>query len=52
MADLSSTGVALGARFRVRQRRGEEGPPFREWFATHGFRVVAPIATQEGEGGT
>ncbi|WP_026927357.1 dimethylargininase [Granulicoccus phenolivorans] len=42
-------GVALGARFRVRQRRGEEGP-FREWFATHGFRVVAPIATQEGEG--
>ncbi len=42
-------GVALGARFCVSQRRGEERP-FREWFAAHGFDVVEPVATQEGEG--
>lgn len=42
-------GVALGAKFQVTQRRGEERP-FMEWFAAHGFAVVAPVATQEGEG--
>lgn len=42
-------GVALGARFSVSQRRGEERP-FRDWFAAHGFDVVEPVATQEGEG--
>lgn len=42
-------GVALGSRFAVSQRRGEERP-FREWFAAHGFDVVEPVATQEGEG--
>ena len=42
-------GVALGSRFCVSQRRGEERP-FREWFAAHGFEVVEPVATQEGEG--
>lgn len=42
-------GVALGARFSVEQRRAEERP-FREWFAAHGFDVVEPVATQEGEG--
>lgn len=42
-------GVALGARFRVSQRRHEERP-YREWFAAHGFDVVEPVATQEGEG--
>lgn len=42
-------GVALGARFSVNQRRGEERP-FREWFAAHGFDVVEPVAAQEGEG--
>jgi len=42
-------GVALGARFSVSQRRGEE-QPFREWFAARGFDVVEPVAVQEGEG--
>lgn len=42
-------GVALGARFAVSERRGEERP-FREWFTAHGFDVVEPVATQEGEG--
>ncbi|MHA6512953.1 dimethylargininase [Tessaracoccus sp. Z1128] len=42
-------GVAMGARFSVGERRGEERP-FREWFADHGFEVVQPVATQEGEG--
>ncbi|MCC2593614.1 hypothetical protein LKO27_09365 [Tessaracoccus sp. OS52] len=42
-------GVALGSRFSVHERRGEE-QPFREWFATHGFDVVEPVAVQEGEG--
>lgn len=46
---LVINGVALGARFKVAERRGEERP-FREWFAAHGFEVVEPVATQEGEG--
>lgn len=46
---LVINGVALGTRFSVSQRRGEERP-FRDWFAAHGFDVVEPVATQEGEG--
>lgn len=42
-------GVALGARFSVVQRRGEE-QPFMDWFSGHGFDVVEPVAIQEGEG--
>lgn len=42
-------GVALGARFSVSERRGEERP-FRQWFAAHGYGVVEPVAMQEGEG--
>lgn len=42
-------GVALGTRFTVKQRRGEERP-FLDWFAAHGYDVVEPIAAQEGEG--
>lgn len=42
-------GVALCARFAVGERRGEERA-FREWFGAHGFDVVEPVATQEGEG--
>lgn len=42
-------GVALGVKFRVDERRGEERP-FMDWFADHGFDVVEPVAVQEGEG--
>jgi N-dimethylarginine dimethylaminohydrolase len=42
-------GRALGVRFRVDERRGEERP-FMDWFAAHGFDVVEPVAEQEGEG--
>ena len=42
-------GRALGVRFRVDERRGEERP-FMDWFAAHGFEVVEPVAVQEGEG--
>jgi len=42
-------GRALGVRFRVDERRGEERP-FMDWFAAHGFEVVEPIEVQEGEG--
>ncbi|WP_308491915.1 dimethylargininase [Microbacterium terrisoli] len=42
-------GKALGVRFSVGERRGEE-QPFMDWFGSHGFEVVEPIATQEGEG--
>lgn len=42
-------GTALGVRFSVDERRGEERP-FMDWFAAHGFEVVEPIAVQEGEG--
>lgn len=42
-------GVALGAKFKVAERRAEERP-YRDWFASHGFEVVEPVATQEGEG--
>ncbi|MFI8632624.1 dimethylargininase [Microbacterium sp. NPDC077663] len=42
-------GRALGVRFRVDERRGEERP-FMEWFAAHGFEVVEPVEVQEGEG--
>jgi len=42
-------GRALGVRFRVDERRGEE-QPFMDWFAAHGFEVVEPVEVQEGEG--
>jgi N-dimethylarginine dimethylaminohydrolase len=42
-------GKALGVRFSVNERRGEERP-FMDWFAAHGFEVVEPVAAQEGEG--
>ena len=42
-------GTALGARFRVDERRGEERP-FMDWFARNGFDVVEPVEVQEGEG--
>ncbi|WP_350338820.1 dimethylargininase [Microbacterium jiangjiandongii] len=42
-------GRALGVRFRVAERRGEERP-FMDWFAAHGFDVVEPVEVQEGEG--
>lgn len=42
-------GRALGVRFRVAERRGEERP-FMDWFAAHGLEVVEPAEVQEGEG--
>ena len=42
-------GRALGVRFRVDERRGEERP-FMDWFAAHGFEVIEPTEVQEGEG--
>lgn len=42
-------GRALGVRFRVAERRGEERP-FMDWFAAHGFEVIEPVEVQEGEG--
>ena len=42
-------GRALGVRFRVDERRGEESP-FMDWFAGHGFDLVEPVSVQEGEG--
>jgi N-dimethylarginine dimethylaminohydrolase len=42
-------GKALGVKFSVNERRGEERP-FMDWFASHGFEVTEPIAAQEGEG--
>jgi len=42
-------GVALGVRFRVDERRGEERP-FMDWFGAHGLEVVEPVEVQEGEG--
>ncbi len=42
-------GRALGVKFRVPERRGEERP-FMDWFAAHGFDVVEPGEVQEGEG--
>lgn len=42
-------GTALGVRFRVDERRGEERP-FMDWFAANGFEVIEPREVQEGEG--
>lgn len=42
-------GRALGVRFRVEERRGEERP-FMDWFAANGFEVIEPVEVQEGEG--
>lgn len=42
-------GTALGVKFSVDERRGEE-QPFMDWFGAHGFDVVRPVAAQEGEG--
>jgi len=42
-------GRALGVRFRVDERRGEERP-FMDWFAADGFEVIEPVEVQEGEG--
>lgn len=42
-------GRALGVKFRVPERAGEERP-FMDWFAAHGYDVVEPVEVQEGEG--
>jgi N-dimethylarginine dimethylaminohydrolase len=42
-------GRALGVKFRVPERSGEE-QPFMDWFAANGFDVVEPGEVQEGEG--
>jgi N-dimethylarginine dimethylaminohydrolase len=42
-------GTALGVKFSVDERRGEERP-FMHRFAELGFEVVEPVAAQEGEG--
>ncbi|MBF4562222.1 N-dimethylarginine dimethylaminohydrolase [Microbacterium sp. VKM Ac-2870] len=42
-------GRALGVRFRVDERRGEE-QPFMDWFAANGLEVISPVDVQEGEG--
>lgn len=42
-------GRALGVRFRVPERSGEERP-FMDWFGAHGFEVIEPGEVQEGEG--
>lgn len=42
-------GRALGVRFRVAERRGEERA-FMDWFAANGFEVIEPVEVQEGEG--
>lgn len=42
-------GRALGVRFRVPERSGEE-QPFMDWFAARGFEVIDPMEVQEGEG--
>jgi N-dimethylarginine dimethylaminohydrolase len=42
-------GIAYGPRFRFPERAGEEGP-FLDWFGAHGFDVVEPVETNEGEG--
>ncbi|WP_404444063.1 N-dimethylarginine dimethylaminohydrolase [Microbacterium marinum] len=42
-------GRALGVKFRVPERSGEERP-FMDWFAANGFDVVEPVEVQEGEG--
>jgi len=42
-------GRALGVKFRVPERSGEERP-FKDWFAANGFDVVEPVEVQEGEG--
>ncbi len=42
-------GRALGVRFRVPERQGEERP-FMDWFAAAGFEVIEPVEVQEGEG--
>jgi N-dimethylarginine dimethylaminohydrolase len=38
---LAKDGNVVISRFRFPQRRGEE-PLFRDWFETHGFRVIDP----------
>lgn len=42
-------GRALGVRFRVPERRGEERA-FMDWFAAAGFELIEPVEVQEGEG--
>jgi N-dimethylarginine dimethylaminohydrolase len=42
-------GRALGVRFRMPERSGEE-QPFLDWFAAHGFEAIEPVEVQEGEG--
>ncbi len=42
-------GRALGVRFRVDERRGEEQPDL-DWVTANGFEVVPPVEVQEGEG--
>ncbi len=42
-AGLASGGNVVISRFRYPERRGEE-PLFRDWFETHGYRVIDPPA--------
>lgn len=42
-------GVAYGPKFRFAERAGEEAL-FVDWFAAHGYEVVVPAETNEGEG--
>ncbi|GAB2527844.1 arginine deiminase-related protein [Microbacterium petrolearium] len=42
-------GVFYAPRFRFEERQGEE-PAFIEWASSHGFEVVLPEFTNEGEG--
>jgi N-dimethylarginine dimethylaminohydrolase len=42
-------GVFYAPRFRFEERQGEE-PAFIEWARSHGFEVVLPEFTNEGEG--
>ena len=42
-------GIAYAPKFRFTERQGEE-PAFTQWFRDHGFEVVEPEFTNEGEG--
>jgi N-dimethylarginine dimethylaminohydrolase len=42
-------GTALGVRFRHPQRAAE-APAYLSWLAGSGYRAVAPVAVNEGEG--
>lgn len=42
-------GIAYGALFHYPER-ADEGPAYMDWFGAHGFEVVTPEHTNEGEG--